>query len=164
MLEGLREWLSKAERLAIIGVGNPLLMDDSVGIRAVQDLRGNIPRDVLLIECETTPENYLEEIAFFRPTHVLLIDAAMLNLKPGEMALFEPEKLRINSTISTHFIPLRIFCEYIERVVGAEVKLLLIQPKRVDFGEELTAKVLSSKEKIVRFLLSALTKGQKGGV
>ncbi|MEM2437709.1 MAG: hydrogenase maturation protease, partial [Candidatus Bathyarchaeia archaeon] len=82
-MEKLKEWLSEAKRVVIIGLGNPILTDDSVGIKVIQDLQGRVPENVLLIECETTPENYLQEIIDFKPTHILIIDAAMLNLNPG---------------------------------------------------------------------------------
>ncbi|MEM2321518.1 MAG: hydrogenase 3 maturation endopeptidase HyCI [Candidatus Bathyarchaeia archaeon] len=153
----LKEWLLGAERIVIVGVGNPIFMDDSVGIKLVQDLRGRVPDNVLLIECETTPENYLQEIMDFKPTHVLIVDAALLDLKPGEIALSEPEDLKANNIFSTHFLPVRLFCEYITKASGAKIKLLLIQPKEIDLGEELSPEVFSSKEKIVKLLLSTLS-------
>lgn len=156
-MKELREWLLGAERIVIIGVGNPILMDDSVGIKVVQDLRGKVPNKVLLIECETTPENYLQEIMDFKPTHILIIDAAMLNLKPGETALLELEDINMSNILSTHFLPIRLFCEHITRASGAEVKLLLIQPKQIDFGEELSLDVSLSKEKVVNLLLSTFS-------
>lgn len=152
----LKRWLLGAERVVIIGVGNPILMDDSVGIKVVQDLKGRVPEKVLLVECETTPENYLQEIADFKPSHVLLIDAAMLNLKPGEIALLKPEDLDASHVFSTHFLPIKLFCEYIAKIFHADTKLLLIQPKQIDFGEELSSELLSSKERVVKILLSAL--------
>lgn len=158
----LKKWLLKAEKIAIIGIGNPILMDDSVGIKVVQDLRGKVPDKVLLIECETTPENHLQEIMIFKPTHILIVDASMLNLKPGGMVLLEPRDLKINHALSTHFLPIKLFCEYIANISGAEVKLLLIQPKQIDLGEELSPEVLSSKEGVVKILLSTfLTRNNK---
>ncbi|MEM2169537.1 MAG: hydrogenase 3 maturation endopeptidase HyCI [Candidatus Bathyarchaeia archaeon] len=156
VMEKLREWLLEAERIAIIGIGNPILMDDSVGIKVTQDLKGKVSSKVLLIECEITPENYLQEITDFKPTHILIIDAAMLSLKPGEIAIFKLEDLDMNNIFSTHFLPIRLFCEYITRALDTEVKLLLIQPKQIDFGEDLSPEVSLSKEKVVKLILSAL--------
>lgn len=152
----LREWLSKAEKVAVIGIGNPIRMDDSVGIKVIQDLQGKLSERVLLIECETAPENCLQEIVDFKPTHILIIDAAMLNLKPGEIVILEPKDLKTQPAFSTHALPLRIFCDYIAETAAAKIKFLLIQPKEVGFGVELTAEVLSSKDKIVKILLSIL--------
>lgn len=156
VMEKLKEWLSEAKRVVIIGLGNPILTDDSVGIKVIQDLQGRVPENVLLIECETTPENYLQEIIDFKPTHILIIDAAMLNLNPGEIVLLGPEDLKINSAFSTHFLPIRLFCEHIAKASNVKIKLLLIQPKEISFGEELSPEVTLSKEKIVKILLSLL--------
>jgi Ni,Fe-hydrogenase maturation factor len=59
----------------------------------VRDLRGRVSRRVLLIECETVPESFVQQIVDFQPTHVLLIDAAVLGLKSGEGRLVDPERL-----------------------------------------------------------------------
>lgn len=153
----LKKWLLGAERIAIIGVGNPILMDDSVGIKVVQDMKGKVPSNVLLVECETVPENHVQEIIDFKPTRILIVDAAMLGLKPGEIALLGYEDLKMECIFSTHFLPIRLFCEYIMRVSQTEIKFLLIQPKQVCFGEDLSPEVLLSKEKVVKLLLSTLS-------
>lgn len=152
----LENWLLKAERVAIIGIGNPILMDDSIGVKIIQDLRNKVPENILLIECEATPENHLQEIMDFEPTHILIIDAAMLNIKPGEIALLESGELDINHAFSTHFLPIKIFCEYIAETLHAEIRLLLIQPKQIGFGEELSPEVSSSKERVIKIITSAL--------
>lgn len=153
----LKRWLLGAERIAIIGIGNPILMDDSVGIKVVQGLRGKVPSNVLLIECETVPEDHLQEIVDFKPTHVLIIDAAMLGFEPGEVAFLGPEDLGINHMILTHFLPIKLFCECIMKVSRAEIRFLLVQPKQICFGEDLSPEVLLSKEKIIKLLLSILS-------
>jgi Ni,Fe-hydrogenase maturation factor len=55
-------------------------MDDFVGVKIVQDLNGKVSDNVYLIECETVPESYLQQIVDFNPTHILLIDAAVLGI------------------------------------------------------------------------------------
>ncbi|MBS7653972.1 hydrogenase 3 maturation endopeptidase HyCI, partial [Candidatus Bathyarchaeota archaeon] len=52
----LKEWLSNVERIVIAGIGNPIRMDDYVGVKVINDLRGRVSNKVLLIECETVPE------------------------------------------------------------------------------------------------------------
>ena len=41
--EELKKWLSKAERVVVAGIGNPMRMDDFVGVKIVQDLRKKAP-------------------------------------------------------------------------------------------------------------------------
>ena len=76
----------------------------------------------------------------FNPTHVLLIDAATLGLETGEPSLVETEEVPSFSAISSHILPLRLFCEYVKKATNAKVGLLLIEPKSIEFGEGLSAK------------------------
>jgi hydrogenase 3 maturation protease len=109
-----------------------------------------------LLECETVPESYLLDIEEFKPTHVLLIDVAFLELNPGEASLVDAEKISDFSAITTHILPLRIFCEYVKQTTGAKIALLLIEPKSVEFGEGLTAEVQSVAERLTKLLLDLL--------
>ena len=152
----LEKWFSRAEKVVLAGVGNPIRMDDYVGVRVVQDLQGRVSENVHLIECETVPENFIPQIIDFSPTHVLLIDAALLELKPGSYTLLEPKRLTTFPAFSTHMLPLRIFCETLEETTKAKIALLLVEPEKTDFGEGLTPSVQGSVKEIVRILLKVL--------
>jgi hydrogenase 3 maturation protease len=132
-------------------------MDDFVGVKIVQDLQGKVPKNVHLIECETVPESFMDEIVQLKPSHVLLIDAAVMELKPGEVRLFDAEKVTSFPAISTHMLPLRVFCEYITQLAGAKIALLLIEPGNTAFGEGLTPEVQEAAEKITETLLKFFT-------
>ncbi len=152
----LERWFSKAERVALAGVGNPIRMDDYVGVRVVQDLQGRVSEKVCLMECETVPEDFMPQIIDFSPTHVLLIDAALLGLKPGSLKLVEPKRLTMSPVFSTHMLPLRIFCEHVTEMTQAKIALLLVEPEKSDFGEGLTPSVQASEKEIVQTLLELL--------
>jgi hydrogenase 3 maturation protease len=119
-------------------------------------LRGKVSDRVLLIECETVPESYLQQIIDFNPTHVLLIDAAILGLKAGEVKIISAEDLTNFPAFTTHMLPLRIFCEYLAKTIKAEIALLLIEPKKTDFGEELSPEIEASAQNITYVLLKVL--------
>jgi len=152
----LKEWFSDAKRVVIAGIGNPIRMDDFVGVKIVQDLNGKVSDNVYLIECETVPESYLQQIVDFNPTHILLIDAALLGIKPGESRLIRPDELKMTQAFSTHMLPLRVFCEYLTKTTRAKIMLLLIQPKQIDFGEGLSKEVEDSAQEIVGLLFEIL--------
>jgi hydrogenase 3 maturation protease len=149
----LKDWLAGAKRVIIAGIGNPIRSDDFVGTKIAQDLQGKVSENVCLLECETVPESYLLDIDEFNPTHVLLIDAAFLGLNPGEASLVDVEKVSNFPAITTHVLPLRIFCEYVKQTTGAKIALLLIEPKYVEFGEGLSAEVQGAAEQITGLLL-----------
>jgi hydrogenase 3 maturation protease len=152
----LRKLFLGAQRVVLAGIGNPIRMDDFVGVKIVQDLQGEVSEKVYLIECETVPESFIQQIIDFDPTHVLLIDAALLGLKPSEARLVMPEKLIAYPAFSTHMLPLRIFCEYLAKTTNAKIALLLIQPKRTDFGEGITSEIETAAVFLVNVLLKLL--------
>jgi hydrogenase 3 maturation protease len=155
--KALTEWLVDAERVVVAGIGNPIRSDDFVGVKIVQDLQGKVSERVHLIECETVPESFLQLIVEFNPTHVLLIDAAILGLKPGETRLVDPEHVADFPAVSTHVLPLRIFCEYLAATTKTKIALLLIEPKNVEFAEGLTPEVQAAAKKIADTLLELLS-------
>jgi hydrogenase 3 maturation protease len=153
----LREWLKDAGRLVVVGVGNPIREDDNVGLVILQGLQGKLSDDVLLLECEMVPEGYLLDIEDFKPTHVLLVDSAVLGRKPGDADLVKVNEVAAFSAVSSHMLPLRLFCEYIEKSTGAKIRLLLVEPKSMSFAEELTPELQIAAGKIVDMLLKMLS-------
>ena len=152
----LKKWLSDARRVVVAGIGNPIRMDDFVGVKIVQDLQGKVSERVYLIECETIPESFTQQIIDFKPSHVLLIDAAILGLEPGNVRLINPDQLTMLPAFSTHMLPLRIFCECLTKTTDAKIALLLIEPEATDFGEGLTPKIEASAQEVVSTLLNYL--------
>lgn len=152
--EELKNWLSGASSVVIAGIGNEIRMDDFVGVKIIQDLQGKVSKKVHLIECETVPESFMDEIIELKPSHVLLIDAAMLELKPGDVRLYDAARVTNIPAITTHMLPLRVFCDYITQMAQTKLALLLVEPKNTDFGEGLTPEVALSAKRIVKILLS----------
>jgi hydrogenase 3 maturation protease len=148
----LQTWLTNHGKVVVAGIGNPIRMDDFVGVKIVQDLQGKLPEDVQLIECETVPESFMDEIIELKPTHVLLIDAAVMGLRPGEVRLLDAEKVTNFPPISTHMLPLRVFCDYITQLTNARIALLLIEPNKTEFGEGMTSEVEAAAKKITALL------------
>jgi hydrogenase 3 maturation protease len=152
----LEKWLIGKEKIVIAGIGNPIRQDDYVGLKIVKGLQGRVPANVCLLECETVPESYLLDIEQFKPTHVLLIDAAFLGLKPGSASLFEAQKIVDFPAITTHVLPLKVFCEYVKQSTGAKIALLLVEPKSMEFGEGLSVEVEAAAQKILVVLADLL--------
>jgi hydrogenase 3 maturation protease len=153
----LTTWFNGSERVVIAGIGNPIRSDDYVGLKIVEGLQGKVPENVLLLECETVPESYIEDIEKFKPTHVLLIDAAYLGLKPGEARLVSAEEIAVDSAVSTHVLPLRIFCEFVKEATAAKVGLLLVEPKSMEFREGLSPEVEVAAQRLTEILIGLLS-------
>lgn len=149
----LKDWLDGAKRVVIVGIGNPIRQDDYVGLKIVEDLKNKLSKNVLVLECETVPESYLLDIEEFNPTHVLLVDAAFLGLKSGQVRLVDAESIVDFSAVTTHILPLRLFCEYVKQATGAKIGLLLVEPKNMEFGEGLSSEVQATAKKLTEVLL-----------
>ena len=152
----LKEWFSGAERVVIAGIGNPFRRDDFVGVETVRNLQNKVSESVFLIEAETVPENFMQQIANFKPTHILLVDAGIINKEAGASQLADPTQLMRKTSISTHTLPLRIFCDYLTETTGAKISLLVIQPKDTSFGEGLTPKLRETATNLTNLLLNFL--------
>jgi hydrogenase maturation protease len=66
------------------------------------------------------------------------VDAGIINKPPGTTTLADPQQLIRKTSISTHTLPLRIFCDYLTQTTKAKIALLIIQPEDTSFGEGLT--------------------------
>ena len=156
-IEGdLKKWLSDSRRVAIIGIGNPLRRDDFVGMKVVRALQGRVSKSAYLVECETSPESFIEPITEFAPTHILIVDAAALGLNPGSWRLVDPEQSTNRPAISTHALSLRIFCEYLAEAIGTKIAILAIQPGDSSFGESLTREVENTAKHLADLLSNIL--------
>ena len=154
----LSSWLKGAKRVVVAGIGNPIRSDDYVGLYIVQALQGKVCSDVCLLECEAVPESFLLDIEEFSPTHVLLIDAAIRGYKPGEASFVNFDDVPAFAAISSHALPLRLFCEYTERSTSAKVRLLLVEPANTELGECLSQDVAATAEKLTKLLLDLLSR------
>ncbi|NJD20147.1 MAG: hydrogenase maturation protease, partial [Gemmatimonadetes bacterium] len=101
------------------------------------------------------PESWLGPAAAARPDTVLLVDAADLGAAPGSAALLEPEDLAGGAAF-THRTPLSLLSTFLRRETGADVLLLAVQPRSLEWGEAMSPEVESSARHLGDILASAL--------
>jgi len=152
----LKDWFIGAKKVVAAGIGNPFRRDDFVGVEIVRNLKRKVSQSVYLIEAETIPESYMQQIIKFKPTHILLVDAGIINKQPGTAQLADPAQLIRKTSISTHTLPLRIFCDYLTETTAAKIGLLIIQPMDTSFGEGLTPKLKQTAKTLSNLLKKQL--------
>jgi hydrogenase 3 maturation protease len=157
----MSKWLSKYDRLVIAGVGNSLRRDDGLGVEFVKRLYGKIPRNVLPLDCGTVPETYVGPIRRFRPSHILMVDAADLGSEVGSIKLATPEEI-VGLALSTHALPLKVFADYLKAETSASIALLAIQPKNTNFGETISPEVDRTLKWVSNVVLTLLKDGSLG--
>ena len=87
------------------------------------------------------------EVKKFKPTHVLIVDAADLGAKPGSAELIDFHKTG-GVTFSTHQLPMNILSSYLSQELSCEVILLGIQPKSLEFGSKPSKEIKAAVNRI----------------
>jgi hydrogenase maturation protease len=133
----------------IVGVGNPIREDDSVGLYVVGQLKRRVgarPRPSVRIHGESLAiERVLTRIDC-TVDRLLLVDAVDAGKEPGYVLCANIEDTRYGY-FATHNIPLRL----IPTVAGGlgNVFIVGIQPARMGVGEGLSEVVRDSAEQVV---------------
>ena len=154
----LREYFGEGEiRVVLVGVGNPMRADDGVGPKIIELLEEKPLDNVFLINSETVPESFTGKVTGFKPTHVMLIDAANFRGAVGDTKLITGAQIG-GQSVSTHSLPLTIFINIIENDLGIEVVLLGIQPSTIEFFASMTPKVEAAAKSIANTLYQVLSK------
>ncbi len=148
--------IRSAERIAVLGVGNPLKGDDGAGLTASEALKTRLAgtemhRSALVISAGEVPENYTGVIRSFRPDLVIILDSAVSCGRPGTISIVDPSMIE-DDEISTHRIPLVRLVEFIEATIPSRVILLGIEAVSFEENRGLSKKVRKSVTEIVKFL------------
>lgn len=155
--QGLREYFgTEQKRVVIVGVGNPIRGDDAVGPKIIELLEETPMKDVLLLNTESVPEAFTGKVEEFKPTHVLMVDAANFRGAAGETKLITGEQIG-GQAISTHSLPLSIFISYIEKSLSVDVLLLGIQPMSIGLGEPMTEPLEAAAVSVANTLYQILS-------
>ncbi len=157
LAEGLRGYFGDREnRVVLVGVGNPMRADDGVGPRIIELLQERPLENVMLINAETVPEAFTGKVEKYKPTHVMLIDAANFRGQVGETMLITGAQIG-GQALSTHSLPLTLFISYIEKSIDVPVILLGIQPKTIDFDMPMSREIEEAAVSIADTLIQVLS-------
>lgn len=149
----LDNFLSDCRKLIVLGVGNELKSDDGVGPFIIKKLKDEkIENDTLLfIDAETVPENFTGKIRKENPTHLIIVDACLMDLQPGDMKIVDKDEFA-NIGISTHSMSLSFFVRYLEKDTDFKIVFVGIEPETMDWGEKPTPEVEKSAYKFIETL------------
>jgi len=121
-------------------VGNEMMGDDAAGPLLARMMQRSPIQDWEALDGGSIPENALHIIREMGPEEVLIIDAADMDLAPGELRFIGPERIEDPFLMNTHALPLSYLVQSLREFVP-KVELLGIQPEIVAFGYPLTPKV-----------------------
>lgn len=143
MQDNLDTLLKQADRnILFVGIGNVLKTDDGVGVYISQRISKTDRISALTVE--TGIENYIGKINSINPDILVLIDCVDLKSSPGTYKLLTLNQIQ-DLTFNTHNISLKRLTDFFKM----EVYILGIQPKKIDFGENISYLVKNIANKII---------------
>lgn len=116
-----------------MGIGNELKYDDGVGPFIISKLNDiDLDEDILLINAQTVPENFTGKIRKENPSHIIIIDACLMGLNPGDYGIVNSEEFT-NIGISTHSMSLSYFVKFLNQ---DNVLFLGIEPQSLELIDQ----------------------------
>jgi hydrogenase maturation protease len=129
---------------AVLGLGNPLMADEGIGVCLVERFGGSAPDDpdVDFIDAGTGGLAVLHHMA--GRCKVIFVDCAYMGQEPGSIRRFVPEEVRSTKVLahqSLHEADLLRIIDMARQLGQApdEIVIFGIQPERVEFRQGLSA-------------------------
>jgi len=150
----------EVRHVLILGLGNPLLGDEGIGVRVAEELQGlELPDGVTVVEGGTAGLGLIGLMEGYQK--VIIVDAADMGHPPGCVVRFTPLEAQLKTVeapLSLHQIGLGealTLAEALE-VAPAERIIIGVQPSQVEMGAGLSPEVERAIPKIIRTILSEL--------
>ncbi|UCD07383.1 MAG: hydrogenase maturation peptidase HycI [Candidatus Aenigmatarchaeota archaeon] len=125
-------------KTVICGVGNRMRGDDAAGPMVIDELKKTLKdNNILLLDCEHFPENFLKRILDFKPEKLILVDTADMGDKPGTFRKIDLDSVK-KQALSTHKLPLTLLVNYLRSKIDFKLVFLGIQPKQRGFDEQVS--------------------------
>ncbi len=150
----LSNFLDDCEKLIVLGVGNELKCDDGVGPYIIKKLKEENIEDkkkLLFLDAKTVPENFTGKIRKEKPTHLIIVDACLMDEEPGAMKIVNKYDFA-NIGISTHSMSLSFFVRYLEKDTEFRIIFVGIEPESMDYADNPTPKVEDAANEFVNIL------------
>jgi hydrogenase maturation protease len=146
----------------VLGLGNPLLRDDAVGIRVAERLKPLLADEV---DIEVDVDYWgglrlMERMVGYE--RAIVIDAILSGAEPGTLHVLSPGELPTQRSASAHDVNLLTALKFGRQagvVLPADDDITLIgieAVETIEFGEELTAEVAAAIPKAVEVVLQLL--------
>jgi hydrogenase maturation protease len=149
-------------RTLILGLGNPLVTDDSVGLRVIEQLRPLLAdrADVEVSEDHWGGLRLMERMIGF--DRAIVVDAIQTGAPPGTIHLLTPDGIPTQRSASAHDVNLSTALEFGRQAdahlpQNAAIRLVGIEAEDIlNFGEQCTPAVQAAIPRAVEAVLMAV--------
>lgn len=142
---------ASAGKIVVLGIGNPYLKDDGVGILVAQELRSRrLGSDVLVYDSQTIEASLIWE--FRQARALIIVDALTSGAPAGTVSRFRlaPKRGATEGIPSLHELRLHDLVDLAGLdVISSPVTIVAVEPKDCRLGEGLTEEVQAAVPKAV---------------
>jgi hydrogenase 3 maturation protease len=132
-------------KTVIVGIGNSLRGDDGFGPALIEQLQGQV--SYICIDAGSAPEKFLGLIVKEEPDTILFVDAADLDIEPGQYRILEPVDI-VKCGLTTHDMSSRMLIEFLENQTKANILMLGVQPQHECLGEAMSKRLTETLNEI----------------
>ena len=147
-------------RIQLIGLGNILLMDEGVGVHAVQALKRSFDfsEDISLLDGGTLGLDLLPYVEGVEK--ILFIDAVDFKQEPGTLTIMEDDEIPsfLRPALSFHQVGLSdlLFASKFRGTSPSKITLIGIQPEKIETGLTLSETLNKNFAGYLRIILEKL--------
>ncbi|MCF7907731.1 MAG: hydrogenase 3 maturation endopeptidase HyCI [Candidatus Omnitrophica bacterium] len=141
-------------KVVIVGVGNIMRGDDAFGPKFIETVYQKV--DATCIDVGSAPENYIGKITKERPNTILIVDVVDLGKEPGDYEILVKEDI-VKSGFTTHDLSPRMFLDFLGKETEADIFLLGVQPKTLEFGDEISQSVAKTLKELTNLIIEVKT-------
>ena len=108
-----------------------------------------------LINGGSVPENFTGLIKKCNPSHIILIDASLMNREAGEINIVDKDNI-VDISISTHSMSLSYLIKYLQLEREYDILFIGIEPEIMDLSFELSPKIKDSSDMLIKLLFDKI--------
>lgn len=145
--------LAPKGRTLVITLGSTLRADDGVGPYVCSHVKFK-SRTLRLLDAGTTPEAVAQTAIDWKPDKIILVDAAHFRGEAGEVRVIPLEAINQSTITSTHSFPLSVTFSVVKEDTGAELVVVGVQAKSLDYKEGLSPEVEKTAAELAAYFNS----------
>jgi hydrogenase maturation protease len=157
--QGLELWeVSFEGKVVVVGLGNPFMRDDGIGIQVARRLRGIDPNRFFVYETQAMDLSLLWQ--FRNASRIILVDAMRSGGAAGEVSKFEvaPKEAPLTKMPNMHALQLYDIFDIVHQpgILPCPLTIVGVEPKDCSPGEGLTEEVAAAIPAAVDAVLGEL--------